>query len=184
MDRTSTNKRLTLLTRRLRLTALGAGALDAWIARDADRLEAETGVVFDETTEAPPLLGEDLPRLRDEMLLAPGDLGWWLWLVSTRDDRRAVGACGLGGPPHAGVVVLGYSVYPRFEGRGLATEASSALLAWALRSPGVRIVRATVPTWHRASIAVARKLGMHETGHETDPDVGEVAVYEAVKGDV
>ncbi len=183
MSRTSTDERLTLETARLRLTALSAAALEAWIDRDADRLEGETDVLFEASAEAPPLLGDDLPRLRNEMLLAPEDLGWWVWLVSRLDDRRAVGACGLGGPPYAGAVELGYSVYPAFEGQGFATEASGALVAWTLGHPEVRIVRAVVPTWHVASIAVARKLGMHETGHDVHPEVGEVAVYETVRGD-
>jgi RimJ/RimL family protein N-acetyltransferase len=177
-----TSERLTLETERLRLTALSAAGLAAWIDKDAARLEAETGVVFDATVEAPPLLGQDLPVFHERMAEAPQDLGWWVWLISTRDGDRPVGACGLGGRPHAGATVLGYSIYPRFEGKGFATEASRALVAWVLHQPDVLIVRATVPTWHLGSIAVARKLGMSEMGHEVDPDVGEVAVYEIVKG--
>lgn len=183
MTTPSTDQHLTLETRRLRLTALSAIALEAWIDQDSNRLEVETGVVFDGSAEAPPLLGEDLPRLRNETLLAPEDLGWWVWLVSLLEDRTAVGACGLGGRPHAGAVDIGYSIYPRFEGRGFATEASRALLTWALGHPEVQIVRAVVPTWHLASAAVARKLGMHEAGHEVHPWVGEVAVWEIVRGD-
>lgn len=183
MGASRTYGRLTLETARLRLTALTADGLRAWIEGDAKGLEGETGVVFDSPVEAPPLLAEDLPRFHKSMASSPEDLGWWVWVVSTRADRRAVGACGLGGPPSAGTAVIGYSVYPRFEGRGFATEASGALVAWALSQPRVRIVQATIPTWHEASMAVARKLGMQETGHELDPDVGEVAVWEIVKED-
>ncbi len=182
MESSSTCGRLTLDTPRLRLTALTADGLHAWIERDARRLERETDVVFGTPAEVPPLLGEDLPRFREHMLASPEDLGWWVWVISTRADRCAVGACGLGGRPHTGTAAIGYSVYPRFEGRGFATEASGALVSWALSQPEVRIIQATVPTWHGASIAVARKLGMQEMGHELDPDAGEVAVFEIVKG--
>lgn len=181
MESSSTQGRLTLDTARLRLTALTAEGLRAWIDGDADLLYAETGVVFQCPVEAPPLLGDDLPRFHERMVTAPEDLGWWVWVISTRADDRAVGACGLGGRPYTGTAVVGYSIYPHFEGRGFATEASGALVTWALSQPGVRIVQATVPTWHGASIAVARKLGMQEMGHELDPEVGEVAIYEIVK---
>lgn len=181
MASSSTHGRLTLETERLRLTALTAEGLRAWIDKDAERLEGETGVRFSVPVQAPPLLDDDLLHFHERMVAAPDDLGWWVWVVSIREDRRAVGACGLGGRPHTGTVAIGYSIYPRFEGRGFATEASGALVAWALGQPEVRIVQATVPTWHGASIAVARKLGMQEMGHERDPDVGEVAIYEIVK---
>lgn len=170
---------MTLRTDRLRLVALNAEALQAWVDGDAGRLRDETATVFDEPVEAPPLFGEDLPMFRDRMAEGPDELGWWVWLVARMEDDRAVGVCGLGGRPDAdGNTVIGYSVYPHLEGRGYATEASRALLHWVLAQPGVTCVKATVPTWNLGSVAVARKLGMIETGHEVDPDVGEVAVYE------
>lgn len=176
--------RLVLDTARLRLTALTAGALDAWLRGDAAALLAETGVQFDLPVEAPPLFEEDLPAFHRRMLEDPASLGWWVWLASTRDTGRAVGVCGLGGRPWDGRAVLGYAVYPEVEGRGYATEAAGALVAWALGQPGVVAVRAHVPCWNAASLAVARKLGMIEVGREIDRDVGEVAVYQVPVGGV
>jgi len=94
-----------------------------------------------------------------------------------------VGVCGLGGLPDGqGTVVLGYSVYPHEEGRGYATEATRAVMTWALSQPGVRRVRATVPSRNVASLAVARKLGLVETRHEVHEGVGDVTVYEIERG--
>ena len=170
---------LTLDTPRLRLTALTRDALQAWVDGDAGRLLHETGVVFGTPPTCPPLFGEDLPRFRDRMAETPQELGWWVWLVSQREDARAVGVCGLGGRPDTqGTAVLGYSVYPEMEGWGYATEASRALMNWTLAQPGVTRVRATVPAWNQASVAVARKLGMVEVGRESNPEVGEVLVFE------
>ena len=170
---------LTLETPRLRLVAMTHAALQAWLDGDAARLRVETGATFAEPVDAPPLFDEDLPRFRDRMAETPQELGWWVWLVCLREGMRAVGVCGLGGwPGPGGVAVLGYAVYPREEGRGYATEASRALVAWVLRQDGVRVVRATVPAWNKASEAVARKVGMRPVGFEVDPGVGEVAVYE------
>ena len=116
---------------------------------------------------------------RDRMAEAPGELGWWVWLIARREDGRAVGVCGLGGrPDDDGAVVLGYSVYPDMEGQGYATEAARALVTWALAVPRVSLVRAMVPTANPGSLAVARKLGMRQVGSETHPEVGQVAVYE------
>lgn len=171
-----------LNTPRLRLTALAADALQAWIDEDASGLFELTGVRFPEPVEAPPLLGEDLPMLRDRTAQGADEVGWWVWLVSRKSDEEALGVCGLGGrPDDDGTVVLGYSVYPHHEGHGVATEASAALVAWLFEQDGVERVVATVPTWNLASVAVARKLGMVETHHAVAPDVGEVAVYELTR---
>ena len=172
------NERMTIDTERLTLTALTAEALGAWIDKDVEALRRETGAAFEAPVRVPPLFGDDLPVFRERMQEAPDELGWWAWLVSTREDRRAVGVCGLGGRPEDGMVVIGYAVYPELEGRGYATEASGSLMRWVLARDGVEVVKATVPTWNLASVAVARKLGMVEVGHEVTEEVGEVAVYE------
>jgi RimJ/RimL family protein N-acetyltransferase len=169
---------LTVDTERLRLTALTAEALTAWVRRDAETLRRETGVEFRDPLRAPPLFEEDLPAFDQRMREAVEDLGWWAWLVSTRADNEAVGVCALGGRPEDGTVAIGYSVYPEAEGRGYATEASAGLIGWALTHDGVGVVRATVPTWNLSSAAVARKLGMEEVERDVDDEVGEVAVFE------
>lgn len=168
-----------LSTPRLRLTAMGADALDAWIEGNAAGLFELTGVRFADPPAPPPLLGDDLASIRDRTAQEEDDTGWWVWLVSDRHDEGARGVCGLGGPPdEEGTVVLGYSVYPEHEGKGIATEAAGALVAWALAQDGVRRVVATVPRWNAPSVAVARKIGMACVGADVDPEVGEVDVYE------
>ena len=171
--------RLTIETDRLRLTALTAEALAAWADADADALRAETGAGFTVPLRIPPLFAEDLPVFRDRMREVTDELGWWAWLVSRREDCVAVGVCGLCGRPEDGVVVLGYSVYPEMEGRGFATEASRALMGWIWRQPGVEAVRAYVPSWNGASLAVASKLGMEVVSHEVSREEGDVEVFEA-----
>ena len=172
------NARLTLETERLRLTALTAEALAAWMAGDADRLRDETSVSFDTPLAAPPLFDEDLPTFYRAARRDPRALGWWAWVVSTREGGRAVGVLALCGRPMDGHAVLGYAVYPSAEGRGYATEAADALVSWALAQPGVVAVRALVPSWNQASRSVARKLGMVEVARELDREAGEVAVYQ------
>ena len=74
---------------------------------------------------------------------------------------------------------MGYSIYPAFQGQGLASEAAEALTVWALAQPGVRRVRATIPPDNLASQRVAAHAGLHRTGRtEIDEDVGLVEVWE------
>ena len=171
---------LRLTTDRLELRPLTAEVLDALIRRDGGELYALTGARFPEPPVAPPLMEDALPFMRDRLRSEPSELGWWAWLVVARATGQAVGSVGLGGKPDAdGGVVLGYSIYPVFEGRGYATEAARALVAWALGQPGVASVRATIPPGHTPSLRVADKLDMRQVGTAQDEEVGEVLVFEA-----
>jgi RimJ/RimL family protein N-acetyltransferase len=170
---------LRLTTERLELLPLTADALDALIRRDRGRLEAMTGARFPDPLLPPPLMDDALPFMRDRLQADPGELGWWAWLIIARATREAVGSLGLGGRPDGeGTVVLGYAIYPAFEGRGYATEAAQALITWALGQSGVTRVRATIPPGHTPSLRVAEKLGMREVGTAQDDEVGEVRVFE------
>jgi ribosomal-protein-alanine N-acetyltransferase len=166
-------------TDRMRLLALDADALEAWVARDAARLTERTGARFALPLEAPPLVDDVLPFVRDRLRAIPDELGWWCWLLVDRETRSAVGSVGFGGrPDQAGTVVVGYSVYEAHQRRGLATEAVRALAAWVLAQPGVRRLRATVPPWNGPSLQVASRVGMRHVGRGQDPDVGDVLVFD------
>jgi ribosomal-protein-alanine N-acetyltransferase len=171
-----------LHTERLRMVAMDGRGLKAWLDRDLGALREATGAWFREPLDAPPLFRDDLDFFSSRLAAAPDEIGWWVWLASLRDGGEAVGVCGLGGPPDAdGAVTLGYSVYPHVEGRGYATEAAGALVAWAMEQPGVHMVRATVPLGHVASIRVALKLGMVDVGRAVDPEAGAVTVFERAR---
>ncbi len=170
---------LVLRTERLELRALGADELTALMAGDAELLVARTGARFSRPAVPPPLLGEDLPYFLQRIQANPDELGWWVWLILLREGGEAVGAAGMAGPPDAeGTVVLGYAVYPHLEGRGYATEALGALVRWVTTHPGVRLLRATIPPDHTASIRVAEKIGLTPAGQADDPKAGPVVIYE------
>ena len=76
------------------------------------------------------------------------------------------------------MVEVGYAIYPEHEGHGYATEATSALVEWALAQPGVQRVVATIPPEHGASRRVAEKAGLVPVGSDHDAVAGEVLVYE------
>jgi [ribosomal protein S5]-alanine N-acetyltransferase len=164
-------------TERLDLVPQTADALDALIEGNRARLEALTGARWPEPLEAPPLMADALPWMRDQLRADPPPTHWG-WLIVVRATRQAVGSLGLAGEPDAGAVQIGYTIYPQFEGQGYATEAARAAATWALRQPGVTRLRATIPPWHAASLRVAAKIGMTQTGTAQDDDVGEVLVFE------
>lgn len=90
-----------------------------------------------------------------------------------RDDGRVVGGCGLHRRIDDGFEI-GYWLDHRELGRGLATEASAALLREAFRDPRVRRVQVCCDPRNRASAGVPRRLGFVHvktlTGETTAPD--------------
>src|SRR5439155_234589 len=63
--------------------------------------------------------------------------------VVHRDGGVIIGNAGFKGPPdQGGMVEIAYGIVPAFEGRGFATEAATALVAFAFASERVRLVRA------------------------------------------
>jgi RimJ/RimL family protein N-acetyltransferase len=169
----------TLRTERLTLVALTPAAYTAWAAGDAGALSAATGIAFPDAG-APPLLAEDLPKIRDLILARwdPDAIGWWGWLATLTATGEPVGSVGFAGHPDDGVATIGYSVYERHQGLGYGTEATAAAVGWALSHDGVDGVRATIPGWNAPSLRLAEKIGFVMTGTAEDPEVGEVLVYE------
>ena len=172
-----------LPARRLDLAPLTVDAIAALIDGDRKRLELATGARFPAPLSAPPLMDDALPVMRD-LLTNPENEGWGPYLIVLRETAEAVGSAGFTGRPASdGAATLGYSVYPRFEGRGFASEAAEALVAWAAAQPGVLLVRATIPPAHVASQRVAAHAGLRRTGRvDVDSDAGPVEVWERLTG--
>jgi RimJ/RimL family protein N-acetyltransferase len=115
---------------------------------------------------------------RDCLLNNPESAGWYGWyaLVRSADagSRILVGAGGYFGPPDKeGVVELGYSVVPGYEGHGLATEIISALVRHAFSDDRVkRIIAHTTPA-NVGSVRVLEKTGFAYVGPGHDPGTVE-----------
>src|SRR5919107_376072 len=125
-------------TERLQLTPLPAPALDALLARDGATLERLTGARFADPA-APPYMADALPVVRDRLRQAPQEAPWWNWLAVPGESAEAVGSVAFAGAPDEdGAGLIGYAMYPAFEGRGYATEAVRAMIDWAFAQPGVR----------------------------------------------
>jgi [ribosomal protein S5]-alanine N-acetyltransferase len=102
---------------------------------------------------------------------------------SERAERRVVGSIVFHGKPAGdGLAEMAYGVEDGSQGQGIATEATSACVRWALAQEGVVAVRATTLPWHRASLRVIQKLGMTQVGTRDHEVLGELLVFE-VRGD-
>lgn len=105
-------------------------------------------------------LGSMLPDHAEELAVVSGWKPWGLWLVIYRPVRMVVGAVGFQGPADAtGVVSIGYAIVAAHRRRGLATEATAALIDRAFGEPRIGCVQATCSADNAPSIKLLCKLG-------------------------
>lgn len=114
---------------------------------------------------------------------APGERGGWVqFSVEERESGRLVGDVGLcPADDEPGVIKVGYTMAPEFQGKGFATEAVGALVTYAFETLGADVVRAYANANNRASIRVAEKLGLRlveRTEHRNATDAWSVVRYE------
>jgi RimJ/RimL family protein N-acetyltransferase len=178
----------------LRLVPLSAAILAALLAADRDP-DAPVGGF---RTPAGWPLDDPEDRGHAELWLdrvreRPDDVDWMARAI-VDDQGRMVGHAGFHLPPlpieralgdptfdgeiapaDAGAVEVGYTVFPDYRRRGIATAAVQALVDWAFRPGGAGVVLATVDPANAASLAVlARVGGFAQIGECTDGDTREL----------
>jgi RimJ/RimL family protein N-acetyltransferase len=114
---------------------------------------------------------------------APGEPGGWVQLsVRERESGRLVGDVGLcpaDGEP--GVIKVGYTIAPAFQGRGYATEAVGALAVYTFERLDAEVLRAYASAENLPSIRVAEKVGMRQVErfeHRHGDEISFVVRYE------
>ena len=119
---------------------------------------------------------EWLSRLRASTATDPWVHGF---VVVHRETGLAIGSAGFKGPPDDdGIVEIAYGIVPSHQGRGYATEAAAALVAYAIESGQARRIRAhTLPT-PNASTRVLAKCELQYIGEVIDPEDGLVWRWE------
>lgn len=96
--------------------------------------------------------------------------GYGMSALVDRADGKTVGFCGLVHPGGQAEAELKYAFRRDYWGRGLATEAARAMLAYARQELGLQHAIATAYPQNLASLHVLRKAGMHPASTRTDPD--------------
>jgi RimJ/RimL family protein N-acetyltransferase len=117
---------------------------------------------------------QTLDELRDRYRrLAAGsphaDQVWLNWIARRRSDAQAVGTVQATLTDRQGTwtAEVAWVVGVDFQGRGFASEAAQALVAW-LQHRGVATVEAHIRADHGASAAVATRAGLRPTADEVD----------------
>ncbi|WP_063734668.1 GNAT family N-acetyltransferase [Streptomyces sp. RTd22] len=113
-------------------------------------------------------------RARYERLVAGSpdpEVTWCNWVLHARAERCLVGTVQATlGPAADRTAEIAWVVGTPWQGRGYATEAARALVAW-LAACSVPQVIAHIHPGHRASAAVARAAGLAPTDHRQDGEV-------------
>ena len=146
-----------LVTDRLRLEPLHPAHAESIVALFADpALSAYLQADFTQRDQAEALVRRWLDHR------GPAGLGHW----ALHHDRYLIGVVHLvpstdlpGGLPE-----MGWYLLPRYGQRGLATEATRALLRYGLDERGLTSVWALIHTGNRPSLRLARRLGFLQVG--------------------
>ena len=101
--------------------------------------------------------------------------------VLERASGQVIGMAAFKGPPDdQGMVEIAYGIVAEYQGRGYATEAAEALVAFAFASERVSVVRAHTLAQPNASTRVLTKCGFAFLGEVVDPEDGPVWRWERV----
>jgi len=160
----------TIRTERLEIVAATRTLLKAEMS-DRDRFADILGAVI--PSEWPPATAADaVPYFLSTLEAHPH---WEQWLtryvvLAAGGQRVLVGSVGfLGAPDEVGMVEIGYSVLPEFQGRGIAGEMVGALVRWAFEHQEVRCVEADTEPTNIASWSLLARLGFSPLGAGREP---------------
>jgi len=120
------------------------------------------------------------PRWIETLRLARGPDPWVLGfrVVDTASQATVGSAAFKGEPDSAGIVEIAYGTDESFRGRGYATAAARALVAFAFADPRVRLICAHTMPSANASMRVLEKCGFARVPDVIDPEDGLVWRFE------
>ena len=127
-------------------------------------MDLEVRAFFPEGVSTPKQLREKIIRSRTSFL----QKGFGEFSVTDLKTNEFLGRAGFA-ELNNGEIEVGYLLLKEYWGKGIATEALSALLDWAGKALSVPRILAYAPIDHHASIGVMKKAGMRylktEPGH-------------------
>ena len=174
-----------IVTPRLELVSLEPAVIDAIVDGAAHR----AGLSVPEGW--PDAHDDGFLRSRRAQMEADPSVAQWVRGVVVPGSaplRALAGHAGFHGPPGvngsgiAGALEVGYTIFQAYRGRGYATEAVAALIAWADREHGVRHFFASVAPDKVPSLAVVARLGFVRSGERWDDEDGLEHVFERRTG--
>jgi ribosomal-protein-alanine N-acetyltransferase len=104
--------------------------------------------------------------------------GYGMFALLDHESAEIIGFCGLVHPGGQTEAEIKYALKRSFWGKGLATEAVTALLAWAADRLGINHVIATVDPENMASRRVLVKAGLRAANLRTNDDGSVTQIFE------
>lgn len=168
-----------IVTARMRLVPASVALARAELADRTEFARLLSATVPDEWP--PEILADALPLFLEWIEAAPERAGWYVWYAMMRASHEAqdmlagsvggilMASAGFKGPPQDGTVEIGYSVLPRFQGHGYATEMVRALIDWAFVQPGVTRIVAETTEDNIPSVRLLHRLGFIRTEPAVEP---------------
>lgn len=120
-----------------------------------------------------PLLLEELQHRYEHQARGRSDDGserWFNWIIRDRGSGAALGYVQASVEVSSGAADVAWVIGSRYQGRGHAREAASAMLSW-LGGKGVTDVTAHIHPANGASATVARAIGLAPTSTIVDGEV-------------
>lgn len=96
----------------------------------------------------------------------------WIGYFVNREER-IVGTCGFVSPPVGNRVEIAYSTFREFEGQGVATGASRALISLARQTDPSLVITAKTAPEHNASTRILQRHGFEFSGIVQDHEIGD-----------
>ena len=110
------------------------------------------------------VLREAYTEMLDGALAHPDERAWYaIWMIGLHDGTHVGELCFKGVAPD-GAVEIGYGIGEYYQGHGYATEAVSAVAAWAAQQDGIARIEAEAEEENVASLRVLEKSGFVPTG--------------------
>ncbi len=168
-----------IVTARMQLVPASVALARAELVDRAEFARLLSATVPDEWP--PEILADALPLFLEWIEAAPDRIGWYVWYAMMRAPREAsdmlagdvgdtlMASGGFKGAPQDGTVEIGYSVLPRFQGHGYATEMVRALIDWAFSQPGVLRIVAETTESNTASMRLLHRFGFTHTEPAVEP---------------
>jgi RimJ/RimL family protein N-acetyltransferase len=148
-----------ITTQRLRLIPFTREHYEAILKNDNVSLGKLLAVETPENWTAYAEAREAIPALIGFFESLGGDLSWGSYFIILQKENKLIGSCGFKGKPDFdNYVEIGYEVHPRFQGRGIGTEAAKALVDFAF-TKNISGVKAHTLREENNSVRILKTLG-------------------------
>lgn len=169
-----------LLTPRLELVPITLPLVEAVLLDRRDDVARVAGAKLPERWPGRALIERAFCASLEHVRADPDHRLWGDRLMIAREgERRIVGSVVFhGAPDEDGVVEVGYGVEGSSQKLGYGSEATCAMVDWALAQPGVRAVTACTLPWHTASVRILQRAGLRPAGWRDHELLGDLQVFE------